>query len=112
MRASIDHASSHGEEQCANHAVRKHLQHRSRDAERVGRGQAEQHKAHVAHARIADDKFQIALTQRHRCSVNDSDYREDSDPAAPHLEALREKVHCDAEPGVGAQFHDDAGEQH
>ena len=66
----------------------------------------------MAHARITDDKFQIALAQRHRRRVNDPDYGEDSDPFAPDVETLREKIHGDAQPAVGAKFHDNAGEQH
>jgi hypothetical protein len=42
-------------------------------ADGVERRQAEQHKAHVAHAGIADDKFEVALHQRHARAINDAD---------------------------------------
>ena len=80
--AAINHAAGHGEEQGRDHAVRKHLQDRAADAERVGRGQPEQDEAHVADAGIADDEFQVALPQRHRRGVNDPD---DTPSTAIHL---------------------------
>ena len=112
VRAPINHASGNGEEQGADHAVRKHLQHRAGNAEHIGRGQSEQHETHVTDAGIADDEFQIALPQRDRRGVNNSDDRENRDPFAPHLESFREKIHRHAQRAVGAEFHHDAGEQH
>src|SRR6266404_4696158 len=49
-------------------------------------------ETHVAHARIVDDKFQIALAQRHGRGVENSDHGKDSDPFTPHVETLREKI--------------------
>ena len=72
----------------ADHAVGKHLQDRAGDAERIGRRQPEQDESHVADARISDDEFQVALTQRHRRGVNDPDHAEHRDPLPPHLETF------------------------
>ena len=85
MRPIIDCAGK-CEEQRADHAVRKHLQDRSGNTEQIGRRQTEQNETHVAHTRIADDEFEIALAQRDRRRVNDPDDREDRDPFAPNLE--------------------------
>ena len=112
VRAAIDHASGNGEEQGADDAVRKHLQHGAGNAEHIGRRQPEQHEAHVAHARIADDEFEIALPQRDRRGVNNSDDGENRDPFAPHLETERKEIHRHAQRAVGAKLHHDAGEQH
>ena len=86
MRPVIDRAGE-GEEEGADHAVRKHLQNRAGNAEHIAGRQPEQNEAHVADARIADDKLEIVLPQRDRRRVNDPDDGEDRDPFAPDLEA-------------------------
>ncbi len=112
MGAPINHSSGNGEEKGADHAVGKHLQDRTGNAEDVGRRKPEQNKTHVADTRVADHKFQVALTQRDGGGVNNSDNRKDCDPGPPHLKALREKIHRYAQSRVSAEFHHDAGEQH
>src|SRR5205807_2498193 len=61
---------------------------------------------------IADDEFQVALSQGHTCGINNSDHGQNRDPSTPHLETLREKIHRDAQPAVGSEFHHNSGEQH
>ena len=70
------------------------------------------HETHVAHARIADDEFQVALSQGDRCGINNSDHGQNRDPFSPHLKTLREKIHRDAQRAIGSEFHHDSGEQH
>src|SRR5438552_6263466 len=111
MGAAINHACN-SEQERADYAMRKHLQDGTRNAQRIGRAQSEQNKAHVTHTGVADNEFQIALPQGNSCSVDDADDGESSDPVAPHLESLREKVHRHPQPGVRAEFHDDTSEQH
>ena len=112
MSASIEHSPRNGEEQCGDHSVGKHLQHCSRDTERVCRSQTNQHETHMAHARITNNEFQITLAQSHRRRVNNSDHGQGSDPFAPYLESFWKDVHRDAQSRIGAQFHHDAGKQH
>ena len=86
VRAEIDDARQ-SEKQRPNDAVGKHLQNRTRDAEKIGRRQPKQDKAHVTHARITNDEFEIVLTQCDCCRVNDPDHRQHCDPPAPHVKA-------------------------
>ena len=53
----------------------------------VAEREAEQDEAHVADARVADHELQVALPQRDRRRIENSDHREDDDPVAPQLEA-------------------------
>ena len=63
--AVVHDAADDGEEQAGDDAVREHLQHRAGDADLVERHEAEQHKAHVADAGVADDEFEIGLRKRY-----------------------------------------------
>ena len=63
-------------------------------------------------AGIANDKFQIALTERDRGRVNNSNDGEKRDPFAPHLKAERKNIHRHTQRCVRAQLHHDPGEQH
>src|SRR4029453_843969 len=110
--AAIEHAPGHGEKQSRDDAVRKHLQHCTRHTERVSGRQPEQHETHVADTRITNDEFEIALAERHRRSVNNSNNGENSNPMTPRVETLRKKIHRDAQSAVSAEFHYNAGEQH
>ena len=76
--AVVDDAADDGEEQAGDDAVREHLQHRAVDADLVERHQAEQHKAHVADAGVADDEFEVGLRERDERAVDDAD---DGEPA-------------------------------
>ena len=69
----VHHAADNGEQQPGDDAVREHLQHRARHADLVQRHQAQQHKAHVAHAGVADDKFEVGLRQRHQRAIDNAD---------------------------------------
>ncbi len=87
VRPVINHPPDHGEQQPGNDAVREHLQHRAAQADGIQRHQTQQHETHVAHARIADDEFEILLHQRHHRAVHDADDRQHRDTRArviPH----------------------------
>ena len=92
------------------------------DADLVERHQAEQHKAHVADAGVADDEFEVGLRESDERAVDDADdgkQREDVAPGAdaeegesPGIEAVREEADAHAQAAVGAELHHDSGEQH
>ena len=81
--AFIDHAADDGEEQAGDDAVREHLEHRTAHGGGVGRGESEQHEAHVAHARVADDKLEVLLHECHQAGVDNAD---DGQPRDVRLE--------------------------
>ena len=99
VRAGIDHPPGNGEEERADDAVGKHLQDRAGNPEHVRRGQAEEDETHVADARIADDKFQIALPQRDGGRVNDPD---DSRATAIHCSTCGSLAGKDSSPRASA----------
>ena len=112
MGALVNHAANDGEEQTGNHAMRKHLEHGSGDGRRIGGGETEEHEAHVAHARVADDEFKIVLHEGDEASVENADDGEGGDGRLPKGETDGEERHGDTEATVGAEFHDDTGEEH
>ena len=112
VRPVINHPAHHAEQQACDDAVRKHLQHRAAQADGVDRHQPQQNEAHVAHARIADDEFEVLLHQRHRRAIDDADDREQRDLVAPRHKAEREEAHRHAQRSVRAQFHHHAGQEH
>src|SRR5205085_7963805 len=107
-----NHATGNGEEKSADDAVGKHLQDRTGNADRVRGRESKQNKTHVAHARIADDEFQIALAQSDGSGVNNSDDGENCDPWSPDSKAEWKKIYRHSESPVGAEFHHDSGKQH
>src|ERR1041384_1035163 len=106
--APINHSSGNGEEKRADHAVRKHLQDRTGNAEDVRGCEPKQNKTHVTHAGVADDKFEIALTQGNGGGVNNSDDGENGDPRSPDLKSDWKKIYRHAQRRVSAEFHDDS----
>src|SRR5947199_1634193 len=101
MSASIEHSPRNGEEQCGDHSVGKHLQHCSRDTERVSGSQTNQHETNTAHARITNNEFHITFAQSHRRRVNNSDPGQGSEPFAPYLESLSKDVHLEEKFRIG-----------
>src|ERR1019366_3679640 len=104
VRAVINHAAHHGEQQPGDDAVREHLQHRAIEADGVERREAEQHEAHVAHAGIADDEFEILLHQRHARAIHDAGDGETGDFALPHAHAFGKHHHRHAQAAVSAEL--------
>ena len=74
--------------------------------------EAKKDETHVTHTRVTNDEFQVALPQRHRSCVDNSNNGQNGDPFAPHLKALRKKVHGHAQTAVGTELHYNTGEQH
>src|SRR6185437_6496341 len=81
--AVIDHATDYGEHQPGKNPVGEHLDHRAGEADLVQCHEAEQDKAHVADAGVADDELEIFLHQRDHRAVDDADNGEHSEYIAP-----------------------------
>ena len=112
VRPPVNHASGDGKKERPDHPVRKHLQHRARNAEDICGSEAKKHKSHVTHARVTNDEFKVALAECDRCRIDYSDHSQNCHPFTPHLETLREKIHRHAQTTVRAQLHHNSGEQH
>ena len=104
MCARMNHSPGNGEQERANDAVREHLQNCAGDTQRIRGREAEQDESHVADARVANDKFEIALAKRDRRRVDDPDDRQDNDPIAPRLKPFRENVERNTQRAISASF--------
>ncbi|MPN28914.1 hypothetical protein SDC9_176359 [bioreactor metagenome] len=83
MRSLVDHATNDPEEQAGNDSVREHLQDRARHSNRMQGKHAQQYKAHVTDAGVANHKLEIPLDQRSQSPIHDPDHREQGEDLAP-----------------------------
>ena len=65
------------EERAGGEGVADDLQHHALQGQRVPGEDAEQHEAHVAHAGVRDEPFQVGLRVGHHGAVDDADHGED-----------------------------------
>src|SRR5690242_9569421 len=92
-----------------------HLDDCAGETREVEGHESEQDEAHVADGGVADDELEVALHEGDERAVDDADDGEDGEevaPGSPRSEAQWEKCHGDAEAAVGAELHDDPGEEH
>src|SRR3954452_8745872 len=101
MRAPVNHRPGDREKQCANDAMGEHLQDSARKAEKICCGQAEQDEAHVTNAGVADNEFEITLSQRYSRGVNDAYDSHHGYPVTQKHEAGRKEVHRNPQCTVG-----------
>src|SRR6516165_2908891 len=122
VSAVVDNASNDGEEQAGDDAVGEHLQNCAGEADLIERHEAEEHEAHMADRRVADDELEVGLRESDERAVDDSndcEHGEDFTPGmetedgeSPGIETVRIESDGNAQATIGTELHDNTGEQH
>ena len=104
--------AAQAERQRGEEAVRDHDQHRARHADEIQGGDAEEDKAHVGDAGIADEPVEVLLAHGDPAAIEEVAEAEPGEDRRPVARGVREQRQGDANQAVEAELLEHTGMEH